>query len=245
MLSFCIAVCVGAFSYFTQPTVEGQKLNRWLEYKYNPSGPGETNANATLRTIGAPAVPTLLRMLQAEDSPLKIKLVDIFSKQQVIPINFVPAGNRHTRALAGFRVLGDKAKGAVPFLILMYRQSSSSSAQQRAVKALGAIGPAAVDAVPLLVDGTTSTNKSLQRVCIAGLGGIRAGSDIAVPALIRCLDDSDLSIQVAAADALGAFGADAKDAVPRLELLRDEQTRFAVRYFFREALKNIGNKEVN
>lgn len=245
MLSFCIAVFVGALSYFAQPTVEGQKLNQWLEYTYNPSGPGETNANATLRKVGAPAVPTLLRMLQAEDSPLKIKMVDLFSKQQVIAINYVPAGNRHARALSGFRALGDKAKGAVPSLILMYEKSSASSVHTRAVKALAAIGPAAADAVPLLVDGITSTNKALQVSCIEGLGQVRARADIAVPALIRCLDESDIFTQVAVAGALGAFGADAKDAVPRLERLRDQQTRFTHRYFFREALKKIGSSKMN
>lgn len=58
-----------------EPQIEGVPLRDWIEFTYNPSGPGWEQHDTLIRQAGAKAIPTLMRMLKAEDTKMKMKLL--------------------------------------------------------------------------------------------------------------------------------------------------------------------------
>ena len=76
-----------------EPMYEGKPLSYWLEC-YAPLNRTETSvqeADHAVQAIGTNAIPTLLRMLQKTDSPLKVRLVALLRKQHFVKIQFHPA----------------------------------------------------------------------------------------------------------------------------------------------------------
>ena len=65
-----------------------------------------------------------------------------------------------------------EAAPAVPDLIHVAQQSTSLAVRQRAVWALGRIGPAAAAAVPVLKEATTSHNPRLARLAAEALAAV-------------------------------------------------------------------------
>jgi hypothetical protein len=119
-----------------------------------------------INRTGAQAVPTLLRMLRANDSSLKMKLLQLAAKQSIIKIQFTPAEVLHRRAQTGFFVLGAAASNAVPDLIQLCDRNLSPSRRLGAVDALGCIGPPASSAVPALVRVAGSPSVAERRAAL-------------------------------------------------------------------------------
>jgi len=178
-----------------------------------------------VRHIGTNAVTTLLRMLQAKDSNLKLQLIYVAARQHVVRIGYVPAQERKQRALHGFEVLGARAKGAVPALIDMANQNGSRLSRLNAIGALGFIGPQAEQAVPALLQWATDSDDAVRCYAIFALGRIHSDPDQVVPALTNALHDISAAVQNDALIALEDFGPDAKAAVPALiEFLKSDHT---------------------
>ncbi len=183
-----------------EPVYQGKSLTAWLRQAQEP-GPKSQEERQVLRDavarIGTNAVPSLLRMLRARDSALTRKLVGLARRQHVITIPFEPAYKINDRTAFAFEVLGAQAKDAVPGLIKIYEHNYSGSSRYNTIYALGAIGPDAEAAVPLLLAEATETNtpdqQSLSRraVAIYALGRIHAESQLAVPALAKALSSPD------------------------------------------------------
>jgi hypothetical protein len=77
-----------------EPVYQGKPLSSWLIAVYSTTGTPEAQeeqANAAVRQVGTNVLPTLLRMLRAKDSPLKVKLMALADKQHVIKISYTPA----------------------------------------------------------------------------------------------------------------------------------------------------------
>ena len=176
----------------------------------------QLNADEALRQAGTNALPTLLWMLRAEDSALKVKLVALAKRQCILRIEFTPAGTWNRAAQLGFSELGAKAQSAVPALIKAVNRSKSHNSLSGAILALGSVGPSAREAVPLLLRCSTNANKGVRGTAMWALGQIRTEPDRVVPMLINSLHDPDDDIRWGAALSLRAFGPDAKLAVPAL-----------------------------
>ena len=82
-----------------------------------------------VRRIGTNALPTLLRMLRAKDSALKVKLMDLVKRQHYFRIEYTPADELNYRACSAFGVLRAKAQSAAPALIRIYEQNISPASQ--------------------------------------------------------------------------------------------------------------------
>ncbi len=217
-----------------EPVYQGKPLSVWLQAYTNPDNLAnperaiQTTTDA-LSHIGTNAIPTLLRMLRARDSAEVLMLVDLASKQRFIKIHYVSAPLRNHRAAMAFRVLGAKARDAVPALIDIYEENISSESRGYTLFALGGIGPDAKAAVPLMLRAVTDTNavgrqKQIVRgAAIGALGEIHAEPELVVPALAKVLSEQDEYTRFRAAWALGLFGPAAKSAIPALFTLITNQ----------------------
>ena len=210
-----------------EPKYQGKRLTLWLEghvptTSANPpfNSPEWKKADEALRHIGTNAIPTLLRMIRANDSVLKLKLLELARKQRLIGIHYRFAQTRNEEAEYAFRVLGAEAGDAVPGLIKIYEENVSPSSQMVAALALGSIGPPAKAAIPALLRNFTHTNADVRFYAVSAIYGIGDEPDSVVPALRSVLKDP--KVQWNAVGALGNFGARARSAVPDLlEALED------------------------
>jgi hypothetical protein len=91
-----------------EPVYQGKTLSEWLEPGLNAPGTEEA-----IRHIGTNGIPTLLRMLRAHDSKLKLQLVELAQKQHLVKSHFIPASDRNYEAAGAFDVLGPAVSNAV------------------------------------------------------------------------------------------------------------------------------------
>ena len=135
--------------------------------------------------------------------------------------------------------LGSKAKEAVPVLLAILKNSSSSSYDlSSAARALGEIGASAESAVPVLMSLMSHQDLGVRRDAIRAIGGIGQHPDSSVPALAKALTDPD--VRVAAAQALGSF-AGSDEARAALEPYQnDADKRF--RFIVQDSLRSLEKK---
>ena len=78
-----------------EPIYKGKPLSGWLKAYVNNAkssdDPQLLKVNEAVRQAGTNAIPTLLRLLRAKDSALKLKLMDLAEIQHIIKIRFTPA----------------------------------------------------------------------------------------------------------------------------------------------------------
>ena len=134
-----------------EPVYQGKRLTDWLDaYKLYGLAGVETwqvraeqqKADEAVRHVGTNALPTLLRMLRANDSALKVKCVELARRQHLIRIKHTPAEELNYRACAAFGVLGAKARSAVPALIEIANQNLSRASRWYSIQALVTDRPA-------------------------------------------------------------------------------------------------------
>ena len=99
--------------------------NRWEVSESN------TTLNATaeaMKHIGPDAIPFLVEWSQADDSPIRAKVVNWLNALKYVHIQVDSAGDRHAMAHLGFTLLGNNAKPAWPALI---RLTSTRNSEHR------------------------------------------------------------------------------------------------------------------
>ena len=150
--------------HLREPVYQGRRLNDWLSaYKLHGLAGVETwqvrmqqqEAEEALRRAGTNALPTLLRMLRAKDSALKVRFMQLARRQHFIKIKYTPAEELNYRACMAFGVLRAKAHSAVPALIDIANQNISYASHWYALRALESVGP---PATPDGVERTQATN---------------------------------------------------------------------------------------
>jgi hypothetical protein len=224
-----------------EPAYQGKSLNYWLRCDYSLGSTEKQMAESAIRHIGSNAVPTLLRMFQARDSALKLKLTAC-TRRHGFGFRIATADERRAQAIQAFGVLRDEAAGAVPALMQIYQQDSSLSYQFAVIQALGKIGPAAKPAIPWLIQRATSvTNSSpVRQMAIMALGEIRCEPELVVTALTRLLGEPNSAARIRAVVALGEFGSDARCATSALfELVENEKADDIARMAAVAALRKI------
>jgi hypothetical protein len=213
-----------------EPAYEGKLLSDWLEGHVrgsaaNPpfNSPGWQKADEALRQIGTNAIPTLLRMMRAVDSPAKLKVVRLAEKQRLFRMRYRYAISRNQEAEYAFQVLGSNAVNAVPELIEIYEASLSESSHRCAVIALIDIGRAANAAIPALLKNFTHTNSDVRFHAVTAVAYIGGEPDEVLPALRSVLKDPNKRVCWNAIMGLRKHGTRARPAVPDLlEVLKDE-----------------------
>ncbi len=173
--------------------------------------------------LGTNCIPTLLRMVKAEDSPAKERF-DRFVHSFHIPIKVENAEVDHILAIHGFGLLGSQAQGAVGPLIELYDENSSPERQFTVLRSLGAIGPAAQEGIPTLLREMNSTNDSLRANSTISILRMGKKSDVVVPVLINALTNQDKDVRQATLFCIREFGTNASSAAPALiDLYHREQ----------------------
>ena len=210
--------------HLREPVYQGRRLSSRLEaYKLHGVAGVETwqvrveqqEADEAMRQIGTNTLPTLLRMLRAKDSALKVKLMDLAQKQRFIHINYIPSDELNYRGCSAFGVLRVKAQSAVPALIRIYEQNISPASQFYVSRALIAIGPDATrTAIPSFLRGTASPNVLVRKFAVRALSQVHDEPSLVVPALAKSLSDTNIAIRASAAWGLGVFGKEVRQAVP-------------------------------
>jgi len=195
------------------------------------------SAIAVLSLIGPAAkeaVPTLLVAMQDMDSTVAtnaaLALGRIGSPAASGLVQALKNSNPRVRGLAlgAIKHLGPDAKDAVPVLIEMVKKTNNESVP--AIEALGRIGLASSEAVPLLIETLDSKKPAgalnpARIQAVVALGRIGPNAAAAVPALTKLVHERDKGGLVShhAVEAIGGIGPDAKAAVPALiQILEDE-----------------------
>ena len=159
-----------------EPVYKGKTLTQWLEQlvadevqggRLRVTAEQRDEARAAIRQIGAKAAPTLLHLCRAKDSTLKRRLMGWLARRHLTSVGFRPAVERNFAAYAGFMLLGTNAQGAVPGLIQVVSGHSSLDSKCCAIFSLRAIGPAAQQAVPCLLQ--CSSNAAFRPYALAAL----------------------------------------------------------------------------
>jgi HEAT repeats/PBS lyase HEAT-like repeat len=225
-----------------EPVYQGKKLSVWLEESYVSRGsiigvgpnPG---MDPFIRQFGTNAIPTLLRMLRARDSKIKLKLWDLSQTQNMVrfrvPLSWVGAYFPTGEAAEAFGALGASASNAVPQLLQTYRDNVGPDSQANCLRSLGLIGPAASQAIPDLLAATTNANPHIRRTAIEALVNIRVQPALVTPILISGLKDAQGGVRFYSIKALATFGPEAEAAVPELVKLLQNPNTFIV--------TNVGN----
>ena len=228
---FALAICAAGLLWLLwphqrEPRYEGRSLSEWLEaYRQGES----QQSPEAVRHIGTNALPSLVTWVQeAQDIPpwrqrlfslanhwnFGDPLLELIARPQ-----FRPA-----RAIRGFEILGETARGAVPDLARVASEGKRPSSEA-AFEALTCLGK---DALPPILSMITNTAFpfGLRHRAVSSLGQmgyLGTNAHPAVVLLIRCLDEPSLAF--VAADTLGRLHLESDITVPALV----EGTRFTDR----------------
>lgn len=241
-LAILFSLLFGAIIYEAliphEPTYQGKTLRFWLEEGIagGPMATADTNDVIAVRQFGSAAVPVLLKMAQAKDSPLKREWIKLVQTQSLIHIHVNTDEDYHAMACMGFYALGPMGKDAVPSLIKLLK-SNRPYIQNPAGDCLGNIGPAAKAAVPVILPFINETNRIVRWDATIILGRIHSEPALVVPVLMRNLNPTNVILSTTIF-ALGQFGKDAEPAVPALLQCLSNNNEF-VRINTTNALKQI------
>jgi hypothetical protein len=200
-----------------EPVYQGRPLSDWLARLYTGTDEQARNeATVAVRRIGTNAIPTLLRMLRAHDSPLKTRLLQWARQHNIVHSRYADPRAQNVAARYGFLTLGPSGIGAVPELSKILDQKLSWDSEFWTANSLADMGPGAKEAVPALLRLAMSRDDVLRGAAMNALREIRANPDAVVPAMTKALHDPEPLNQLGAATVLEVFKGDAKPAVPDL-----------------------------
>jgi HEAT repeat protein len=240
-----------------EPIYRGKRVTVWLEqYARNSFESGSKprpelaqEAEAAIRRIGAKAAPICLDLVNSREAPWKVKLLKVAPASWLDWLHVASLVDhrseifwRRSRGVAGFQILGEDARSAVPGLIRLLRDENSDT-RRSAVEALGFVGPVAGEAVPELTRSLQDPDGEIRHRAAFALGKIHQLPERTVPALVKCLKNvhasrEDEATAVYAIASLRKFGAQAKEAAPVLRELSNDPVP-DIRLWVRLALEEI------
>jgi tetratricopeptide (TPR) repeat protein len=156
-LCLCLIATIAGFLglYSREPSYQGKSLSYWLSRAtksgvmvYGQENPNAAECRTAIRTIGTNAIPPLLRILRAKDSPIRRAAIGLMERQHYISLPIQSFEEQKDRAQVGFYLLGDLATNAVPALIEIYQHPSSAYSKHIADSTLMRMYPATPVAIP-------------------------------------------------------------------------------------------------
>lgn len=198
----------------------------------------ESAAHA-LEQIGAPAarpaVPTLLRLLNADMTPqvrrraaLALGRIDPTADRVIAEAarTLRADGDPAVRASAAVLLMASGPSAALVTDVLTAALADESHVVQLYSAAALVKTPGGQSAFGRLMDGLQDADPALRAEAVGLLADASAGRQDVIPALTRALGDVDPEVRGAAADALASIGKPAKSALPTLgPMLRDPDER--------------------
>ena len=125
-----------------EPTYRGKRLSTWLQSLHIGKWVEAEEAREAVKEMGTNALPTLIRMLGTRDPFLKRQLQHLSFRYPLVGRFYDSKADPPGLAWMGFRVLGSRAKPAVPQLIEMLGHEDDSI-RSRVASSLESIGPSA------------------------------------------------------------------------------------------------------
>lgn len=211
----------------SEPAYRGKSATAWIKELGTAEASRRRAAERAIFVLGSNALPAVAKHLQARDSAIKLKLIDIFENVSFFDVGRASAD--HELGLEACRILGPAASPLVPQIIGFL----NGTCRARAVRVLAAIGERAVQ--PLV---NALTHEPWQAGAAVALGTIGCQPQIAIPALLERLKNADSETRTAASWAIGRFGEHAHLAVPQLSVLKEDPI-FSVREQAKMALGRI------
>jgi hypothetical protein len=194
-----------------EPAYKGRSLSSWLADLETTLPSTYRDAVVALHEMAAPSLPYLVGMLQSQDSDLRVRLMELAARQDVIHFHFVPASVKRERALMAFEALGQAAEPAARKLASLIAKGRDDGDLSRV---LTRIGPGA--ALPLAKE-LHSKDKVIRNKVARLLECIDYGADeTAIAGLLKCLKDKDANVRNSVAHALGKIGREPALVVPAL-----------------------------
>jgi hypothetical protein len=237
-LASLVALAVGAWRCTPdEPSYQGKRLSKWLDDQHWVDGGRVELSDAAVRAVralGTNAVPHLLAMLRATDSPLKQRVGIFLERRSSKPFRIELAGVKHIRAMYGFRALGPVAKRYYPEIVQIVLHGS----EQAHGMAIGSMPDADESTVLQLAAGLSSPDPDVRMRAVFALGCHRVAPAVSVQALIRMLRDSVPEIRGRAAGSLAGYQEVARSAIPAL-LDLSHDTNAYVSFKVADALKSI------
>lgn len=223
-LAALLAGAVGALAlalWLTrEPAHQGRSLSQWLADLDDPSTATNVETRMALRQMADRAAVRLVPMLEAADSPLKLKLVELTQKQPFVVIRFTPASVKHKRAEAAFELMADRAMAASPRLVsLLVRRGIEppehlGDPASRAEHALHCIG---AGAIPHLRPALLSEHQRIRQSGLSILQGLDHDREPgAIAELVKALDDPEPEVREGVAYVLGKCQKQPEVIVPHL-----------------------------
>lgn len=165
--------CLGLVSWEqldnSGPSYRGRRLTNWLEDLDLESTHSPVDASHAIRAIGTNALPVLFKMIRASDPFWKRGLLWLDAKQSILRLRISTASLTRCRAVQGYAVLGPAAKDAVNPLIRLLETEPNIETRSDVAAALGAIGPEARSAIPMLWKAAQSGKADLRKSAIFAL----------------------------------------------------------------------------
>jgi HEAT repeat protein len=204
---------------------QGKTLTEWRG-DLAAANPAETrnHAEQVLLEIGADQAPLMVEKLRRTDSPLKLKLNEIFAKQKWIKSPFTTDQMRHREVTTMIQALGPGARAVIPALAKLAEDP------EYVKNAVGALWFTGRDSIEPLVQLAGHTNDEVRFQAIGGLlmawpregtnslidQMVRAKMDRAVQMMLAHLHDPALKVRRQAIWSLGGAADSPTVVVPAL-----------------------------
>ncbi len=230
------------------PRYAGKPLTHWLKLLPTVSSQPQPQALEAIQHIGPNALPSLIRLVNARDSHLRLKLMDWADRfWPLSEIRFTLASSWQALGIAGFAALDEEVcRPAIPRLIQILNDPERSAG---AADALCAIGPSGV---LCLTNAINHPDNRVRLAVVTSIGHAVTGGpkyrDISkrdlvartfVPVCLAFLHDQDSDVRGQAAQALGWFRREPDLVIPALAGLLEDSVYFA-RATACEALADFG-----
>ena len=165
----CLGLVAWQGLYNAGPSYRGRRLSSWLEDLDLDSPRSPVAATRAIRAIGTNALPVLFKMMRASDPFWKRGLLWLDARQSFLRLRISTALLTRGRAVQGYNALGPAARDAVSPLIHLLESEPNVEIRSDVAAALGAIGPEARAAIPMLSLAAQSGNIQLRRSALLAL----------------------------------------------------------------------------
>ena len=134
-----LGVLVVAFSFRREPVYQGRTLSSWMNAfptSWTEVGkPGKSHEDQMLAIgaidhMGTNAIPMFLQWLQAEDTPMKAKIIMFLQSHPGVPYQPLSASQKRMLAIQGLHALGPKARIASKEMLKIASASDARTERQ-------------------------------------------------------------------------------------------------------------------
>jgi HEAT repeat protein len=207
---FVALLAIVLFSRNSEPKYKGTRLDDWAMQLSWSSGKDKEEARHAIKAMGASAVPSLIKMLQKEDSRL-----DRWMQETFLGAFLMSADVYHGMAADALAELGPVAQGAVPALEKVAARSDWLS-QPKAEAALMMIREQPIAPLVEVLANRSTANESNWMWAAAVAGELGDNARPLVPLLLGALNDTNAMFRYEAAMRLGQIGLEPQLVIPAL-----------------------------